>query len=367
VRGFEPDVRIKGVDFIMSGIYPGWTDGPVGGYAAKLQSDKFMYGQAGDFVLSYGCGAAPGSRGGINLKGTEASQAYNLGAMEDALAGTPGVAGRFVDSFADYEGPAVDPRGAGNTALTGLLTADRGPKLAYERYAGIETGVEWLKRARLPFRVPGVDLAAFVLLLIAGFAIWSGFSKTWPAFIEPDLLGPVSDEGRTILRNFLLFGLPMLLIAGAAASFSAASLMDMYPADLMRAPLSAARAANVFLKPFPVRIATLAIMQAAAFFLGAILLSFVYGGEPLVLFELLTRCTALRMLLIAIPFFPVSPWFVIALAAGWETYMQGGALSRVYGVSAGSAAAVMAGLHTLVISLALAGALAVFGSIGFLF
>ncbi len=365
-RSFEPDSRVKGVDFILSSVFPGWTDEAVSRYVKRLQSDKFMYGEAGDFMVNYGSGGTPGDRGAFNLKGTEAAQTYNLITFENALAGVPGSAGGFVDSFADYEGPRADPRGIANMVYTGLLTAEREPKLAFSHYVGIELDEGWAKHSRLPFRFPGADFFAFLLFLFAGFLIWSGFSKMWPAYIEPDLLGPISDEGRMILRNFLLFGLPMLLAAGAAVAFATACLLDQHPIDLARVPISAAAAANVYLKPFAMRLLTLTVLQISAFFLGSILLSFIYGREPLVLLDLLTRCTALRAMLVLIPFLPVSPWIVAALAVGWETYMQAGVISRSYDVSVASAMGVVAGLHTVVLSIMLAVCAAVFGGIGFL-
>jgi beta-galactosidase len=362
-----PERKTAGLDFVIKTEYPGWTGEPVDKFVRGLDVRYSEMKNKSFIILNYGAGGVAGRTGGVNIKGTETNQLYNLAKPEEFMRQNPAAAGWFIDTFSDYEGARLDPRALSNTVPTGLLTIDRRPKPAYEWFAGIADENLELKKSKLPFRFPAADFFTFLLLLMTGLAIWSGFSKMWPAFIEPDLLGPNESDLRWVARNFLLFGLPMLLIAGAAASFSAAGLMDMHPFDGGRLPMNAIRAANIWLRPFAMRFMAFTVLQIIMLVASAMIMSPFLDGEPLRLFELLARCSALRFLFILIPFLPVSPWFIIILALGWETYMQSGAVSRVFNVAAGSAAGIAAGANALVLAASLLIAAQFLGGIGFLF
>ncbi|MFA6449846.1 MAG: glycoside hydrolase family 2 TIM barrel-domain containing protein, partial [bacterium] len=273
-----PESKPVSVDFILLSEYPGWTGETVSGFMRGLEAKYSDLRDKPYELLKYGAGGIPGRAGGVNIKGTESNQLFNLSRVESYMRDNPAAPGWFVDSFADYEGPEMDPRGSVNTVYTGLLTAERMPKPAFQWFAGLEDDGMTYKLSHMPFRMPSADLAAFLLLLIAGLAIWSGFSKMWPAFIEPDLLGPSEGDWRWIARNFILFGLPMLLIAGAAASFAAAGLMDLHPFDPGRLPIATIQAANEWLRPFAMRFAALTILQLVMLIVAALIMALFLDG-----------------------------------------------------------------------------------------
>jgi hypothetical protein len=319
-------------------------------------------------ALAFGAPADPGRPGGAGLFGTEMNQYYVVARLKNAFERSPRMAGWFVDGLADYEGEWLDPRGRANTVRTGIVTADRRPKLIFQMLSVPEDAknLEW-KWSRAPFRFPTADFALAALFLIVGITIWSGFSKMWPAYAEPDLLGPVEDELPGIARSFAMYGLPMLLVAGAAASFAAAALMDACPPDPAALPESAVRAAYLWLTPGSMRLASLFVAQFVWLLAAAVLAAAALGDDPLRVFELMSRCTALRICFVLIPFFPASPVVPAALILGWEVYMQTGVVSREYGISTTRATVIVLGAHAAIAAVALAVAFRCFGSIGFLF
>jgi len=99
----------------------------------------------------------------------------------------------------------------------------------------------------------------------------------------------------------------------------------------------------------------------------ALLMSPFLDGEPLRIFELLSRCTALRLLFFLIPFIPVSPWIIVLLVLGWETYVQSESITKIYEITTGWAAVIAGSAQAAVLLLALAAVYLYFGSIAFLF
>lgn len=370
VYGGERGLRgpaLEGMDFNAFTAYPGWTDGSPERFGNELKSGDFAMRKKGLLAIGVGAGAVPGRTGGANVKGTELNQLYVLSAVEKALKDNDDVAGWFVDGFNDYEGAWVDPRGRANTVNTGIFSTAREPKTAFHWFAGIgEDEIEW-KLSRFPLHIPAADLTALIFFLIAGMTIWSGFSKMWPAFIEPDGLRDVENDWREMARSFAFFGLPMLLIAGAAASFAVAGRMGAHPLDPVLIPIGAVRAANVWLNPFIMRFFTLVFLQIAMLVCVALLMSPFLDGEPLRIFELLSRCTALRLLFFLIPFIPVSPWIIVLLVLGWETYMQSESITKKYEITPGWAAVIAGSAQAAVLLLALGAVYLCFGSIAFLF
>lgn len=353
-------------DFIAFTSYPGWTGGQVARFGRLLRSRNFTRAGRPAVVLGLGASANPDIQGGAGLVGSEQHQYYVISRMLKTLDGAPNAAGWFIDGFADYEGARLDPRARSNVVHTGIVTEDRKPKLVFELLAGMNEDVEW-KWSRLPFRFPLGDFLAVALFALVGITIWSGFSKMWPAFIEPDLLygteGGLAETGKA----FLMFGLPMLLAAGAAASFAASALLQAHPPDPAFAPESAIRAANMWLSPALMRIAAMFVLQFVWLMFVAALVSVPLGGRPLEVLELLSRCSALRVAFVVIPFFPVNPLVPAAVILGWEVFMEIGAVSRVHVMPPGTAAAYLLTAHAAAAGIAAAIAAGFFGSIGFLF
>jgi len=342
MRGVKNLRRAAGSDFAAFADYPGWTGGALTGFSRLPGRAEF--GDVPAVMLGFGA-AAETVRGPAGLKGTELHQYYVVRAVREALDADERIAGRFVDSLTDYMGPALDPRGGHDTVRTGLLTLDRKPRLVFDWITGLdENEIAW-EWSRIPFRLHAADVIALLFFAMLGFAIWSGYSKVWPALIEPDALGRTGETARELYTGFALFGLPMLLIAAAAGSLAVSALMQSHPPDAALLPPGAITAMYSLFEPFSMRITALFVVQVVWLLAAGIAASLLIGGQPLRVFELLARCTALRLLLVAVPFLPFAPWVIPALIFGWEIVLQGGTVSRVCGIGIRRAYAAVIAAH----------------------
>jgi|GEM_PF-2765585 len=319
----------KEIDFYAFEEYAGWTGRSTASLKRALSSKKISASERPLVLLAYGAGA-DARAGAAGLKGSQLHQYFAIAAARDAMAAASNAGGGFIDSLADYEGPALGgPRVERHIVDTGLLDEDRKPKIVYQQLsgAGRPEDVAW-RWSRLRFRLPGAELALLAAAALAGFSIWSGFGRVWQALVEPEELRPFDGDSRDDAKSFLLFGLPMLIAGAAAMSFAASAALDLRPLNPATTSPAVISATKLWIEHFPVRLAVMFVAQiffaAAAGMTSAAIL----GVEPLKIFELSARCSALRMLFVFAPFIPIPLWSFAVLIAGWEVFVLTGAVSR---------------------------------------
>jgi hypothetical protein len=319
----------KDIDFYAFEEYAGWTGRSTASLKRALTSKRAAESDRPLVLLAYGAGA-DSREGAAGLKGSQLHQYFVIAGVRDAMSAAKNVGGGFIDSLADYEGPALGgPRGERHIASVGLLDEDRKPKLAYQQLsgAGRPEDVSW-RWSRLRFRLPGAELALLAAAALAGFSIWSGFGRVWQALVEPEELRPFDGDLQDDAKSFLLFGLPMLIAGAAAMSFAASAAMDLRPLDPAVVSPAVVSAAKLWMQPLPVRLALMFILQIFFATAAGMTSAAILGVEPLKIFELSARCSALRMLFVFAPFIPIPLWSFAVLIAGWEMFVLTGAVSR---------------------------------------
>lgn len=303
-------------------------------------------------VTAYGAYGIAGFTGAININGSEINQTNTLLATGERLEQGEGAAGWFIDSYADYEGPLVDPAGRRNTVHSGLMTAGREPKMAYEYVAGLTAAPSGWPRSITGFLFPWGPFAAVALALLLSCAVWSGFGVLWPAFAEPDSLDPAAEGANRFMGNILFFGLPMLLAGAAAAAFAFSAAAPHPSVDLAHFPPGILAAVLLWLDSYWMVFAVFFGAQLAWLLVVAAIVSAATGAGPLHVFELLARCAALRPLFLLIPLLPFGAAVIPAGVLAWEIYLQHGILSRRLRVSPARSLLLLVVANLLVIAAA---------------
>ncbi len=315
-------------------------------------SREYAPGAKQTIVVDYGAQGIPGNTGEINIKDSETDQTNTILTIDRLLGRSRAAAGWFLDSFADYEGPLVDPRGQNNTVFSGLLTSQREPKLAYEHIAGLSGEPLSRRRSITGFVFPGKEFLVLLMLLVPLYMVWAGYGLLWPAFVEPEQLAATDDAPGRTTGNLLFFGLPMLLAGAAAAAFAFSALAPHSVLDPTGYSAAARSAVYIWMHSYRSSFAVFFGLQLGWLLLVSLIVSIFTGGEPLRVFELLSRCVALRPLYIVIPFLPFGAPVIVGAIMIWEIYLQHNIISRVFGLSPIAAATLLVASNIAVCTVA---------------